>query len=76
MNKQTKLIICLSIVVILLIGFIWYNYWSSYQQEKYFQIYQEGQINAAITILNEIQNNGYVQLNMGNETITLVQYQG
>ena len=76
MTKQTKIIIGLSLLVLLLVIFIGYSYWDNYQQEKYFAIYQEAQLEVVLTILEKIQTDGYVQLNLGNETITLVPYQG
>ena len=76
MNKQTKIIIGLSIVLILLVGFIGYNYYSNYQEQKYNEAYYQGMNDGLIIILTEIQNKGFVQIPVGNQTITLGQYQG
>lgn len=76
MNKQLKIIIGLSIIIILLFGFIGYNFAINYQQSKYLEFYQEGQIDTIIIILDKIQTDGYIQLTYMNETYILVLYQG
>lgn len=75
MNKQIKIIIGLSLALILLIGFIGYGFYTNYQERKQTEIYKNGINDALITLLTEIQNNGFVQIPFGNQTITLVQYQ-
>ena len=75
MNKN-KIIIGLVIALILILGFIGYVYYSNYQQLLYNTGWNDGMNNAGLTILANIQANGYININYGNQTITLVPYQG
>ncbi|KKM26047.1 hypothetical protein LCGC14_1588780 [marine sediment metagenome] len=75
MDDKTK-IKALIIAAVLLIGILGFNYYSNYQEQKYNEYYNQGINDGLILILTEIQNKGYVQIPIGNQTIILGQYQG
>ncbi len=72
MKKQTKIMIGMGIVIILTLGYIIYNYQSEKRIEKNFIIYQDGQINALVTIYQASEQCQIVPLQIGNLTRSLV----
>lgn len=70
----------LVVLVVLLFGLIGFNYYSDYQVKKMGEQFNKGFNEAinqmSIVILSEVQTEGYVNINYGNKTITLIPYLG
>ena len=75
-DKQKKTIkILVSIIIILVLLFAGY-FGNKQLQQKYDDKIIEGANLLFNEILNQLNDNGYVQIPVGNKTLVLVQYQG
>ncbi|PIO07196.1 hypothetical protein COU59_03580 [Candidatus Pacearchaeota archaeon CG10_big_fil_rev_8_21_14_0_10_34_12] len=77
-NKTNLVIGILIVLVILLAGMVVYSYVakpliSGYSVKTYNQGYSQGANDALITLLNQVQARGYVQIPLGNnQSVVLV----
>ena len=75
MNRTNVLITVLVLIIVLLVGILGYKYlvqpkWAGYTVQKQ----TEGVQIAVNYILAQLQQNGFVQIPVGNQTLILVPY--
>ncbi|MEK6906523.1 MAG: hypothetical protein AABW81_02785 [Nanoarchaeota archaeon] len=74
MKKERLTITVLLIIILLLLGLVSYIYFNNYKARLISDAYNLGIKDLVNVIMNNIKQQGYVQLFSGNETITLVEY--